>query len=352
MTPWGAWVGLAAVAIVLTAVDIQRFHRRTDPVSAREAAVWSAVLVTVGLAFAVPTAMVLGVKAAQEYLGGYLIEKALAIENVYAIATVVAAFSIPAAAERRLLAWAIAGAIGLRLAFLALGLAAGDLRGLLPVFGSLLVVGGVAMALGRVPHLAARRNPLVTAARGPVRSTPDYEGAELVVERGGRRLATPLLAAVIAVITVDIVFAASMPIILTQTKSPFLVVASTVFALLGLRGVYFVLTRRGHLDRLKRGVGLILAAVGAEMVSRAVFGLEAKPSLVIVPLVLLATVVDSLRGPAPEGRLSGGAGRSAPRPNETPPAGGGGDDPVAAGSGCGVRPAPGRGSRSPRGRRG
>lgn len=352
MTPWGAWVGLAAVVIVLTAVDIQRFHRRTEPVSGREAAVWSAVLVAVGLAFAVPTAMVLGVKAAQEYLGGYLIEKALAIENVYAIAAVVAAFSVPAAAERRLLAWAITGAIGLRLAFLALGVAAGDLRGLLPAFGSLLVVGGIAMALGRVPHLGARRNPLVSATQGPVRSTPDYEGAELVIQRRGRRVATPLLAAVIAVVTVDIVFAASMPIILTQTKSPFLVVASTVFALLGLRGVYFVLTRRGRLDRLKRGVGVILVVVGAEMVSRSVFGLDAKPSLVIVPLVLLATVVDSLRGPSADAAVSGGGGRSAPRPSATTPADGGGDDPGSAGSGCVDRPAPSRGSRSPRGRPG
>lgn len=340
-TPWGAWVGLAAVVAALMTVDIRRFHRNPGPVSAREAAAWSAVLVGVGLAFAVPVAMALGAKAAQEYLGGYLIEKALAIENVYAIAAVVTAFSIPAVAERRLLAWAIAGAIGLRLAFLALGVAAGDLRGLLPAFGALLVLGGVAMVLGRVPHLDLRRNPLVTAVLGHLRSTPDYEGAELVVQRGGRRVATPLLAAVIAVVTVDVVFAASMPIILTQTKSPYLVVASTVFALLGLRGVYFILTRRARLDRLKRGVGLILVVVGAELVSRSVFGLGAKPSLAIVPLILLATVVDSLRARPPEGELSGAAARSTRSPSATIPGGGEGDDPAPTGSGCGGRSAPG-----------
>lgn len=339
-TPWGAWVGLAAMVTALTTIDIQRFHRRPEAVTAREAAAWSAVLVGVGLAFAVPVAMVLGAKAAQEYLGGYLIEKSLAVENVYAIAAIATAFSVPAVVERRLLAWAIAGAIGLRLAFLALGVAAGDLRGLLPAFGFLLVLGGVAMALGRLPHLDVGRNPLVTAVLGRLRSTPDYEGAELVVERGGRKVATPLFAAVIAVVTVDVVFAASMPIILTQTKSPYLVVASTVFALLGLRGVYFILTQRGRLDRLKRGVGLILVVVGAELVSRSVFGLDAKPSLAIVPLILLATVVDSLQARPPEGEVSDAAARSVRSLSETIPAGGEADDPAPTGSGSDDQPAP------------
>jgi tellurite resistance protein TerC len=266
-----AWAAVVAFILGLLALDLLVFHRDAHAVTTGEAAAWSAVWITLGLAFAGLLWVTLGGVAAGEYLGGYLIEKSLSVDNIFVFALLFSYFRVPPAYQHRVLFWGVLGALLLRAVFIGAGAALIDnFHWTVYVFGAFLVVTGVKMARHGDAEVHPDRNPFLRLVRRVIPMTPDYRGQGFFVRRAGRRLATPLLAVLVVVETTDVLFAVdSIPAIFAVTTDPFLVFTSNAFAILGLRSLYFLLA--GMVERfvhLKLGLAAVLVFVGAKMLAR------------------------------------------------------------------------------------
>jgi tellurite resistance protein TerC len=321
---WAAFFGLVALFLAL---DLFAFHRHAHVVSMREAATWSAVWVALGLGFGGLVWTWQGGTAAGEYLAGYLIEKSLSIDNIFVFALLLAYFGVPAALQHRVLFWGVIGAIVLRGIFIVAGAALLEqFHWAIFIFGGLLVLTGVKMALKRHDAVDPNRNPVLRLARRFIPIASEYRGQRFFVREAGRIVATPLFAVLLAVETTDVIFAVdSIPAIFAVTRDPFLVVTSNVFAILGLRALYFVLA--GMLHRfvyLKYGLAAILVFVGAKMLAADVYAVPIWASLAFIATVVAVSVLASLR-------TSSGATRETEDPHggegvpgrSTPHAGGG-----------------------------
>jgi tellurite resistance protein TerC len=289
------FVGLIALFLAL---DLFVFHRRAHAVSMREAAIGTAVWVTLGLAFGGLVWAWQGPTAAGEYLAGYLIEKSLSVDNVFVFALLFSYFGVPAAYQHRVLFWGVVGAIVLRAIFIAAGAALLESVGwVIYIFGGLLVLTGLKMAFRRHDQVHPEHNPLLRLVRRVVPIMSEYRGQRFFVREGGRLLATPLFAVLIAVETTDVVFAVdSIPAIFAITRDPFLVLTSNVFAILGLRALYFLLAGLIHrFVYLKYGLAAILVFVGAKMLLTDVYHLPIWLSLGVIAALVTASVIASLR---------------------------------------------------------
>jgi tellurite resistance protein TerC len=298
---WGAFVGLI---LGLLALDLFVFHREAHEVGFREATKFSAFWIALGLLFGLLVLAVWGPTAGGEYLAGYLIEKALSIDNIFVFALVLNYFSVPAKYQHRVLFWGIIGALVFRAIFIAAGITLlNNFHWVIYVFGGFLIFTGVKMARHSEEEVHPERNPVLALFRRFVPMTPDYEGAHFVVRRGGRRLATPLLAVLVLVETTDVIFAVdSIPAILAVTRDPFLVFSSNAFAILGLRALYFMLA--GMMDRfvyLKIGLAVVLIFVGVKMVAAEWYHVPIWASLVVIAATIAVSVVASLRTTAGSG---------------------------------------------------
>jgi tellurite resistance protein TerC len=292
---WAVFFGFVALFLGL---DLFVFHRDAHAVTMREAAAWSAVWVALGLAFAGLVWFWQGGTAAGEYLAGYLIEKSLSIDNIFVFALLFAAFGVPAAYQHRVLFWGVVGAIALRAVFIVAGAALLEtFHWVIFVFGALLVVTGVKMALKRHDAVHPERNPVLQLARRFMPMASEYHGQRFFIRDAGRIVATPLLAVLIAVETTDVIFAVdSIPAIFAVTRDPFLVVTSNVFAILGLRALYFLLAGMMHrFVYLKYGLAAILVFVGMKMLVIDVYKVPIWASLVVIATVVVVSVVASLR---------------------------------------------------------
>jgi tellurite resistance protein TerC len=292
---WAVFFGFVALFLGL---DLFVFHRDAHAVTMREAAAWSAVWVALGLAFAGLVWFWQGGTAAGEYLAGYLIEKSLSIDNIFVFALLFAAFGVPAAYQHRVLFWGVVGAIALRAVFIVAGAALLEtFHWVIFVFGALLVVTGVKMALKRHDAVHPERNPVLQLARRFMPMSSEYHGQRFFIRDAGRIVATPLLAVLIAVETTDVIFAVdSIPAIFAVTRDPFLVVTSNVFAILGLRALYFLLAGMMHrFVYLKYGLAAILVFVGMKMLVIDVYKVPIWASLVVIATVVVVSVVASLR---------------------------------------------------------
>jgi tellurite resistance protein TerC len=298
---WGAFVGLI---LGLLALDLFVFHREAHEVGFREATKFSAFWIALGLLFGLLVLAVWVPTAGGEYLAGYLIEKALSIDNIFVFALVLNYFSVPAKYQHRVLFWGIIGALVFRAIFIAAGITLlNNFHWVIYVFGGFLIFTGVKMARHSEEEVHPERNPVLALFRRFVPMTPDYEGAHFVVRRGGRRLATPLLAVLVLVETTDVIFAVdSIPAILAVTRDPFLVFSSNAFAILGLRALYFMLA--GMMDRfvyLKIGLAVVLIFVGVKMVAAEWYHVPIWASLVVIAATIAVSVVASLRTTAGSG---------------------------------------------------
>jgi tellurite resistance protein TerC len=292
---WSAFFGLIALFLAL---DLFVFHRHAHAVSMREAAAWTAVWVVLGLAFGGLVWLWQGPTAAGEYLAGYLIEKSLSVDNVFVFALLFAYFGVPAVYQHRVLFWGVVGAIVLRAAFIAAGAALLEsVHWVIYVFGGLLVLTGLKMALRRHDEVHPERNPVLRLARRLVPILSEYRGQQFFVREGGRLLATPLFAVLLAVETTDVVFAVdSIPAIFAVTRDPFLVLTSNTFAILGLRALYFLLAGLIHrFVYLKYGLAAILVFVGAKMLLADVYEVPIWASLAVIASVVAVSVIASLR---------------------------------------------------------
>lgn len=296
------WVAFFSVIALFLALDLFVFHRSAHAVSMREAGLWTVVWVSLGVAFGALVWWWQGGAAAGEYFAGYLIEKSLSIDNVFVFALLFTFFAVPAAYQHRVLFWGVFGAIVLRAAFIAGGAALLDnFHFVIYIFGALLVFTGVKMALKRHDQMDPDQNPVLRLARRFIPVTSEYHGQRFFVRSGGTLVATPLFAVLLAIETTDVVFAVdSIPAIFAVTRDPFLVLTSNVFAILGLRALYFLLAGMMHrFVYLKYGLAAILVFVGAKMLIADVYDVPIWASLAVIASVVAGSVVVSLRATRP-----------------------------------------------------
>jgi len=304
-SPW-LWVGFIGFVIAMLALDLGVFNRKTHAISMKEAGIWTAVWIGLALVFNVILYFWQGAEPALQFLTGYLIEKALSVDNLFVFALIFTIFAVPAQYQHRVLFWGVLGAIIMRGIFIAVGAALLEsFHWIIYVFGAFLVYTGIKLATHKDMSIEPDRNPLVKLFRRLFPVTETYEGEHFFIRRAGRLMATPLLLVLVMVESTDLVFAVdSIPAIFAVTQDPFLVFTSNIFAILGLRSLYFLLA--GALDKfyyLKTALAVILVFVGVKMLIVEFIKIPIIVSLgVIVGLLAIAIVASLLRArrePAP-----------------------------------------------------
>ncbi|SFW85346.1 TerC family protein [Amycolatopsis australiensis] len=294
--PFWAWAAVLGVILLMLAVDLFA-HRKAHVVGVREALAWSGVWVALGVAFGAVVWWAWGAEFAGQYFAGYLIEKSLAVDNVFVFAIIFGYFAVPREHQHRVLFYGVLGALVFRAVFIAAGSALlASFGWVLYVFGAFLVLTGVRMARHREQAVDYERNVVLRVFRRLVPSTDTRHGGKFVVREAGRRVATPLLAVLVLVEVTDIVFAIdSIPAIFAVTQEPFLVFTSNAFAILGLRALYFLLADLMHrFVYLKLGLALILVWVGAKMLLLEVWKIPTTLSLAVIGVILATAVTASL----------------------------------------------------------
>ncbi|MDQ3938307.1 MAG: TerC family protein [Chloroflexota bacterium] len=292
-----SWLIFGAVLGTFLAIDLFFVQRRHGPMRVRTALVWVAIWVSLGLGFAVFVYLTRGTEAAGAYLAGYLIEYSLSADNVFVFAMLFAYFAVPAENQRLLLFWGVLGAIVFRAIFILGGIVLIHLfEPAIYVFGAILIVTGVRMAMTVEEGVDAEGNAVLRVLRRWLPMSSGYAGRAFFVRRDGRRLATPLLAALVAIELSDIMFAIdSVPAILAITTDPFIVLTSNGFAILGLRSLYFLLAGMlGRFVYLRLGLGAILVFAGAKMLLSDVFPISTFISLGVIALILVVSIGASM----------------------------------------------------------
>ena len=297
IVPLWAWFAVLGVILAMLAVDLVS-HRKAHVVSVREAAIWSAIWVALGTAFGGVVWWVWGSEFAAQYLAGYVIEKSLAVDNVFVFAIIFAAFAVPRELQHRVLFFGVLGALVFRGVFIAAGsVLIASFSWILYVFGVFLIYSGWRMARQRDGHGDPMNSRVMRAFRRVVPMTDGYVDNRFLVRRAGKLLATPLLAVLVLIEVTDVIFAVdSIPAIFAVTQEPFLVFTSNAFAILGLRAMYFLLA--DLLERfiyLKLGLALVLMWVGAKMLLLDFLHIPTLVSLGVIALILTVSVVASLR---------------------------------------------------------
>ncbi|MBP9143130.1 MAG: TerC family protein [Thermoanaerobaculia bacterium] len=291
------WAGFNLFVLAMLAIDLGVFHRQAHAVSLREASIWSAVWIALALVFNLCVWKFLGPQPGVEFLTGYLIEKSLSIDNIFVIALLFAYFKVPDQYQHRVLFWGILGALVMRAAFILAGAALlGRFHWIIYLFGAFLVLTGIKMAFTPEHGLEPEKNPVVRLVRRLMPVTSDYRGANFFVREGGRLAATPLFLVLVMVEFTDLVFAVdSIPAIFAVTRDPFLVYTSNVFAILGLRSLYFLLAGVMHkFEYLKLGLAAILVFVGVKMALVDWLKIPSGISLGVIALILTVAIAASL----------------------------------------------------------
>jgi tellurite resistance protein TerC len=296
--PVWAWAAFAGFVAAVLALDLLVLHRRAREVPLREAGAWSAVWVAAALGFGGLLWAWQGGATAQAYLAGYLVEKSLSLDNVFVFAVIFSAFAIPLRYQHRVLMLGIIGALLMRAAFILAGAALLDgVHQVSYLFGAVLLYAAVTMARG-----GSRREPgdgrVLRALTRVLPAAGRLHGQRFLVRQDGRLLATPLLVALIAVEAADVTFAIdSIPAVLAITTDTFVVYTSNVFALLGMRALYFLLAGAAARFRyLRAGLAIILAGVAVKMLTAGIYELPVWVSPAFIAVVLGAVTVLSARG--------------------------------------------------------
>ncbi|GAB4433757.1 MAG: TerC family protein [Chloroflexi bacterium OHK40] len=309
------WVGFNLFVLAMLALDLGVFHRDAHVVSVKEAAIWSVVWISLAMVFnvliyffwerLVPGSSYTSGEASLAFLTGYLIEKALSVDNIFVFVLIFTYFAVPARYQHRVLFWGIIGALLMRGAMIFAGAALiKQFHWIIWIFGAFLIFTGVRMATAKDEKLEPEKNPVIRLFRRFMPVSDSYDGQKFFTVKNGVRMATPLFLVLLMVETTDLIFAVdSIPAIFAVTQDPFIVYTSNVFAILGLRSLYFVLAGVVHkFHYLKLGLSVVLAFVGVKMllpdVSNLLLGYSVKIptalSLGVVAGVITVAVVASL----------------------------------------------------------
>jgi TerC family integral membrane protein len=294
---WPLWLGFLAFVAAMLAIDLGVFHRKAHVVSLREAAAWSAVWIGLAGLFALGLFVFHGAQRGLEFTTGYLIEKALSVDNIFVIAILFGAFRVPAHQQHRVLFWGILGALAMRGVFILAGVALiARFHWTVYVLGVFLVITGGKMLLARGELGHPEDNVLVRLARRVLPVAPGQDSEHFFTRVGGRWKVTSLFLALVAVEFTDLIFAVdSIPAVLAVSGDPFIVFTSNVFAILGLRSLYFLLAGVVHRFRyLKVGLALVLVFVGVKMTIVDVFKIPVGVSLGVVGLLITGAILWSL----------------------------------------------------------
>ena len=297
VAPW-QWGGFIALVAVLLLIDLLLLHRKPHVIPIKEAAIESAVWVSIGLLFGVAVLAWHGGQAAGEYWTGYVLELSLSVDNVFVWAVILTFFAVPSKYQFRVLFWGVFGALVLRAGFIFAGVALIERFSIvLYIFGAILLWSAYKIARhdeSEVVDLDQSRTMRVV--RRFVPSTTEYHGQHLFIRENGRRLATPLFAVLVLVESTDVVFAVdSVPAVLAVAREQFIVFSSNAFAILGLRSMYFLLAgMAGRFRYLNIGLGVILASVGVKMLLSDVVHIGTVPSLGVIVVTLFVSVMASL----------------------------------------------------------
>ena len=318
---WWHWTSFVLVILFFLAVDLGFFHRKAHVVSFREALGWTAVWFTLAMIFATTLVPVRGRDEALDFVQGYLIELSLSMDNVFVMAVIFQYFRVPDQYQHRVLFWGILGALVMRGLMIWLGAQLIEsYHWVLYIFGVFLILTGIKMLItDEADEVHPERNPVLRLARRFFAVTPDYEGQKFFTQLNGRRALTPLALVLILVETTDLVFALdSIPAIFGVTTAPFIVFTSNVFAILGLRSLYFVLANAiSYFRYLKYGLATVLAFIGAKMLIADLIKIPSMWSLVIVVGIIVIAMLVSMLVARRAGRPAAakgdeGAERSAP----------------------------------------
>lgn len=295
--PLWLWFAVLGVIIVMLAIDLFA-HRKAHVIGVREAAAWSIVWVTLGVAFGGYIWMEYGAEFGQQYYAGYLIEKSLAVDNVFVWAIIFAFFGVPREFQHRVLFLGVLGALVFRGIFIALGAVLIDnFSWILYVFAAFLLYTGYVMIRKRNEHMDVANSKILKAFKRVVPMTDAYHGQKFLIRKAGIIVATPLLAVLVLVEVTDIIFAVdSIPAIFGVTSEPFIVFTANAFAILGLRAMYFLLADLMHrFIYLKLGLAFVLIWVGIKMLLLDVYKIPTSVSLAVVALIITVSIVASLR---------------------------------------------------------
>lgn len=298
--PW-LWIGFNVFVLLMLALDLGAFHRRTHVVSFRESIAWSVVWVSLALLFNLGVWHYAGSEKGIEFLTGYVIEKSLSVDNVFVFAMLFSYFAVPPLYQHKVLFWGILGALFMRAIMIALGAALiTQFIWIIYIFGGFLILTGIKMIAKREEEIHPEKNPLVRWFKKLMPVTPDYRGDKFFVRENGALHATPLFVVLLLVEFSDVIFAVdSIPAIFAVTRDPFIVYTSNVFAIFGLRSLYFALA--GVMNRfhyLKIGLGVVLAFVGVKMLlGHSEWKIDTHLSLGVIITILAGSIVASLMWP-------------------------------------------------------
>jgi tellurite resistance protein TerC len=300
------WVGFNLFVVLVLALDLFVFHKQAHEVSTKEAAAWSALWVALGLLFGAGVYATLGQDAAMQYFAGYLIEKALSVDNIFVFVLIFGFFRVPARYQHRVLFWGILSALVMRGAMIGAGsFLIHRFHWVIYLFGAFLVFTGLRMLRRDEEEMHPEANPVIRLIRRFIPVTSAYHGQRFftreVVDGRSRLAATPLFVVLALVETTDLIFAVdSIPAIFAVTDNTFIVYSSNVFAILGLRALYFLLADVVHrFHYLKAGLSIVLMFVGVKMLAADVYPIPIVASLAVIVTVLATAVACSLAWPRP-----------------------------------------------------
>lgn len=295
------WIGFNAFVLIMLALDLGVFHRKAHVVSLRESLTWTSVWVVMAMLFNLGVARYMGGDKALEFFTGYVIEKSLSVDNVFVIALLFSYFAVPQLYQHKVLFWGILGALAMRAAMIALGAKLiTEFAWVIYIFGAFLILTGIKMIVKRDEEIHPEKNPVVRLFKRMMPVTTEYREARFFVRENKVLMATPLFVVLLLVEFTDLIFAVdSIPAIFAVTKDPFIVYTSNVFAILGLRSLYFALA--GVMDKfhyLKTGLGVVLSFVGVKMLlAHTPWKIDTLLSLGIIILILASSVAASLAWP-------------------------------------------------------
>ena len=295
------WAGFNLFVLLMLALDLGVFHRKAHIVSFRESITWTCVWVALALVFNAGVWHFMGPQKGLEFFTGYVIEKSLSVDNVFVFALLFTYFAVPPLYQHKVLFWGILGALIMRAIMIFLGAALiAKFAWIIYVFGAFLILTGIKMIVKRNEEIHPERNPLVRLFKKLMPVSSDYRGDRFFVRENGVRSATPLFIVLLLVEFSDLIFAVdSIPAIFAVTRDPFIVYTSNVFAILGLRSLYFALA--GVMDKfhyLKIGLGVVLSFVGVKMMlAHTAWKIDTLVSLGVIVAILAASVIASLLWP-------------------------------------------------------
>ena len=294
------WIVFAVVIVAMLALDLGVFSKKTHEIRFREALLRSALWVTLAFLFGVGIYFTRGHDFALKFFTGYLLEESLSVDNLFVFLLIFSYFRVPAAHQHKVLFWGILGAVIMRAIFIVAGITLiHRFHWAIYLFGVILIWTGIKLAFEKDKEVHPEKNPLLVLFRRFVPVTNQYERDKFFVKKEGRNFATPLLVVLLAIETTDVLFAVdSIPAVLAISTDPFIVYTSNIFAILGLRSLYFALAgmmRAFH--HLHYGLAVILVFVGIKMLIAEVFKIPVGVALSIIAVILMLSVVASLIWP-------------------------------------------------------